>query len=188
MQDIQPKTNENIQKIIQLIEHKEINAYEGYIYISLLVSKNSPDPRTKVGACIVDDNFKMLSHGFNDVPLGYKSYQNWNNRNYETDWINSKIPYVLHAERQAIINAFKKQIVLDKKQIFVTLFPCHECALEIIESGINRLYYYNDENEYFGESQKAAKKMFNPCGVVFEKIEIKDKYLVKKIEEEIKNG
>ena len=79
----------------------------------------------------------------------------------EGDFLDCKYPYVVHAEPNAILNSTAS---LDGATLYVTLFPCHECAKLIIQSGIKEIVYMSDK--YNGtESDMASKKMLAAAGV-----------------------
>ena len=177
MQDIREDIKTKVDEIMSLILENKIDHQEGFICIALLISRNSVDPNTKTGAIIIDDNFKMLSYGYNDVLLGYQEHVNWYNKDLG-DWLNSKYPYVVHAERKAIYNGFKHKEDLTNTMMFASLFPCNECALAITESGINRLYYF-DAKYYDLEFSIAARNIFDKCDIHYERIGIKEGYLQK---------
>ena len=180
MQYIREEIKEKILDIKNLIDIEELDSNEGFIYISLLMSRNSLDPNTKTGAVIVNNYLEILSCGFNKVPEGYLKHVNWHNNNYSEDWLNSKGPYVIHAERAAIYNGLKKGKNLNDGMMFATLFPCNECALTIYESGINRFYYYDDKY-HDKEFSIAARNIFDNCDIHYEQVEITDNYLKKNI-------
>lgn len=126
------------------------------------ISENSQDNRTKVGAIICDKNNNIVSNGCNNPPNGFEDKMVWTLK----DGIDNKHLYIVHAEINAISNAKQD---LNKCKIYVTLFPCCECAKAIIQSGIKEVYYHQDKfknkNKY-----KASKIMFDTCGVKYTKI------------------
>ena len=132
---------------------------EYFMGIALLSAKRSKDPHTQVGACIVDDNNKVVSIGYNGMPKGLdESKLSWNNG----EGLDSKYLYVCHAELNAILNT-KNGIALNGCRIYVTLFPCNECAKALIQSGIKEIIYLSDK---YAESIEtlASKKMFDLAG------------------------
>ena len=136
-----------------------------FMGVSLLAADRSKDPSTQVGACIVSDDNRILSTGYNGFPQGCSDDEfPWNRdeSNGET-----KYNFVVHAELNAILNAGGKSLV--GSRIFVSLFPCHECAKAIIQSGVKEVVYLSDK--YNGTvSDNASKRMLNSAGVKLTKI------------------
>jgi len=128
--------------------------------IALLSAKRSKDPNTQVGACIVDSNNKVVGIGYNGFPIGCSDdLLPWER---EADNINNtKYPYVVHAEANAILNSTKD---LMGARIYVDLFPCNECAKLIIQSGIREVLYMKDKYKDT-DIVKASKKMLKMAGV-----------------------
>jgi dCMP deaminase len=137
---------------------------EYFMGIALLSAGRSKDPNTQVGACIVNESNRIVSTGYNGFPVNCSDDEYpWERegKNLET-----KYPYVVHAEMNAILNTRNEN--LDNTRIYVTLFPCNECAKAIIQSGIKEVIYY--QNKYDGsDSVEAAKKMFTSAGVKYKK-------------------
>ena len=130
--------------------------------IALLASLRSKDPSTQVGAYIVRDN-KPLSIGYNGLTVGMNDDEfYWDSRGEKIgDIYTTKNPYVAHAEANAILN-YKGD--LTNATIYVTLFPCNECAKAIIQAGISCVVYESDK--YDGtEGNIASKRMFHEAGV-----------------------
>lgn len=131
-----------------------------FMGIAKLSAQRSKDPNTKVGACIVDADSKIIGVGYNGMPIGCPdSIMPWE-RSAESE-LNTKYPYVCHSELNAILNSIK-----DVKgcTLYVTLFPCNECAKAIIQSGIKKVVYA--ENKYpDANSTKAAQTMFKITGI-----------------------
>lgn len=132
-----------------------------FMGVARLSAKRSKDPSTKVGACIVNQNKRIVGIGYNGLPCGCSDDEfPWDR---EGDFLNTKYPYVVHAEPNAILNSTEK---LDNSTIYVTLFPCNECAKLIIQSGIKKIYYGSDK--YDGtDSNTASKKLFDAAGVEY---------------------
>lgn len=140
-----------------------------FMMVAKATALRSKDPNTQVGACIVNSNNKIVSCGYNGAPIGFNDDDMpWSR---EGDFINTKYAYVCHAELNAILNS---RTDLEGTTIYVDLFPCNECAKAIIQSGIKKVIYYSDK--YDGTKENiVAKKMFDECGVIYEKIEQKNK-------------
>ena len=138
---------------------------EYFMGIALLSANRSKDPSTQVGACIVNASNKIMSVGYNGMPAGCNDDAfPWER---EGDTIDTKYPYVCHAELNAILNNDGGS--LNGCKIYVALFPCNECAKAIIQSGIKEVRYLSDK---YGEtpSVMASKRMFGAAGVDCEKL------------------
>ena len=149
---------------------------EYFMGIALMSAERSKDPNSQVGACIVDKDNKIVSLGYNGAPIGYDDDKNmtWNR---EGEFLDTKYAYVCHSELNAILNS--KMSVRDCR-IYVTLFPCNECAKAIIQSGIKEVIYLSDK--YAGTKENiASKKMLDVCGVTYKQYEKTGKQLVIKL-------
>ena len=144
---------------------------EYFMSLAILSSGRSKDPNTQVGACIVDDNNRILSVGYNGAPIGfYDDKFSWEKKKKTLD---TKYPYVCHAELNAILNYRGSRQDLIGARIYVDLFPCNECAKAIIQSGIKEIVYKSDK--YNGtDGNVVAKKMLDYCGVKYRKYEDKN--------------
>ncbi len=138
---------------------------EYFMGIALLSAMRSKDENTQVGACIVDSDNKILSLGYNGMPIGCNDTDMpWKRVGAPLD---TKYMYVCHAEFNAILNSGKN---LKGARIYVTLFPCNECAKAIIQSGISEIVYMSDK--YTGtDSDTAARRMFDMVGIKYRKYE-----------------
>lgn len=137
---------------------------EFFMGVAQLAAKRSKDPNTQVGACIVSRDNRILSVGYNGTPNGYDdSCFPWDREGEELD---TKYLYVVHAERNAILNYRGSNKDLEGAKIYVYLFPCNECAKEIIQVGIKEVYYLEDKYANTN-SVIASKKMFDACGVTY---------------------
>ena len=138
---------------------------EYFMGIALLSSYRSKDPSTKVGACIVDQDHKIVGVGYNGFPLGCSDDNlPWDR---EGDYLDTKYPYVCHAELNAILNSIHQ---LKGCIIYVALFPCNECAKAIIQSGIKEIVYLDDKYKHT-DSIIASKRMLDMAGVTYRQIE-----------------
>ena len=136
-----------------------------FMGVSLLAADRSKDPSTQVGACIVSDDNRILSTGYNGFPQGCSDDEFPWNRDESVG--ETKYNFVVHAELNAILNAGGKSLV--GSRIFVSLFPCHECAKAIIQAGVKEVVYLSDK--YSGtSSDNASKRMLNAAGVKLTKI------------------
>lgn len=136
-----------------------------FMGVALLSAMRSKDPRTQVGACIVNDKKRIVGIGYNGFPYGVGDDEfPWEKNE---NWIDSKYPYVVHAEPNAILNA---TVSLDGATLYVTLFPCNECAKLIIQSGIKEVVFLEDK--YHDQiSFVASRRMFDASGVEYRRME-----------------
>ena len=131
---------------------------EYFMGIALLAAQRSKDPGTQVGACIVSPENIIISTGYNGFPNGCSDDEfPWTREGEDT-----KYPYVVHAELNAILNAGGR--VLRGARLYVALFPCNECTKAIIQSGIAEVVYYGDKY-HDSDSSIAARFMFEHAGV-----------------------
>lgn len=131
-----------------------------FMSVALLSGKRSKDPSTQVGACIVNKNNIIESIGYNGLPKGCSDDEfPWDK---EGETLNTKYPFVVHGELNAILNAKGKD--LSGCRIYVALFPCNECAKAIIQSGISEVIYLSDKYANT-DSVRASKLMFKCAGV-----------------------
>lgn len=136
-----------------------------FMGVALLSSYRSKDPNTKVGACIVNQQKRIIGIGYNGFPYGCSDDEFPWERN--GDYLDCKYPYVVHAEPNAILNSTTS---LENAILYVTLFPCNECAKLIIQAGIKEIVYMEDK--YNGTpSDTASKKMLEAAGVKTRKME-----------------
>lgn len=138
-----------------------INWDEYFMGVAILASQRSKDPNTQVGACIVNDDNKIMSVGYNGFPRGCSDdefpWEREGGKESET-----KYPYVCHAELNAILNAGGND--LKGCRIYVALFPCNECAKAIIQCGIKEVIYISDK---YSDTDlvHASKRMLQCAGV-----------------------
>ena len=142
---------------------------EYFMGVAMLAGKRSKDPSTQVGACIVGNDNKILSQGYNGLPRGCSDDEfPWDR---EGEMLETKYPYVVHAELNAILNS--RGTDLYDSKIYVGLFPCNECAKAIIQSGIKEVVYLSDK---YADTDivKASKRLFIAAGVKITKLEPKN--------------
>ena len=146
---------------------KEFITWDQYFMgVAKLSALRSKDPSTQVGACIVNSDLRIVGIGYNGMPSGAKDDEfPWGNMG---EYLDTKYPYVVHAEANAILNATQS---LKGSSIFVTLFPCNECTKLIIQSGIKEIVYESDKYEHTKEHQ-AAVKMLKAAGVSYRQIKV----------------
>lgn len=157
---------------------KDVLTWDQYFMaIAQIASMRSKDPNTQVGACIVNEQKRVVGLGYNGFPMGCadEAYS-WQR---EGEFLETKYPYVVHAELNAILNSIQN---LAGCTIYVSLFPCNECAKAIIQSGIRRVVYELDK--YDGtEANTASKRMFRDAGVELIQLGYQTRVCVEVIEE-----
>lgn len=139
---------------------------EYFMGIAHLSGMRSKDPNTQVGACIVSQDNKILSMGYNGFPLGCSDEEfPWGR---EGEQLETKYPYVTHGEMNAILNY--RGGSLEGTKLYVSLFPCNECAKAIIQAGIKKIVYDSDKYA-LSSSTIASKRMLDAAGVIYEPYE-----------------
>ncbi len=134
---------------------------EYFMGVALLTAQRSKDPNTQVGACIVDREKRILSTGYNGFPSGCSDdVFPWEREGEQSN--DTKYPFVVHAELNAILNARGKNLTGAK--LYVALFPCNECAKAIIQSGITEVVYLSDKYKHTSPTL-ASRMMFDAAGV-----------------------
>lgn len=133
---------------------------EYFMGVAHLSGMRSKDPNTQVGACIVSSDNKILSMGYNGFPNGCSDEEfPWDR---EGEALDTKYFYVTHSELNAILNY--RGGSLEGTKLYVSLFPCNECAKAIIQAGIKTVVY--DSDKYEGTpGNRASKRMFAAAGV-----------------------
>lgn len=140
---------------------------EYFMGVAQMAAQRSKDPNSQVGCCIVGSDNKILSMGYNGFPRGCSDDEfPWDRENADEDPYNAKYVYVVHSEMNAILNFAGNRSALQGAKIYVTLFPCNECAKALIQSGIKTIIYGDDK--YAGTpGVKASKRMLDAAGVVY---------------------
>ncbi len=135
--------------------------------VALLSGLRSKDPSTQVGACIVNSQNKIVGAGYNGLPSGCDDENfPWEKTG---DFLETKYPYVCHAELNAILNNIGMD--LSGCRIFTALFPCNECSKAIIQSGIKEVIFLSDK--YDGtDVSKASKRLLESAGISYRKVNV----------------
>lgn len=139
---------------------KDVLSWDQYFMgMAHLSAMRSKDPNTRVGACIVNPQKRVVGLGYNGFPYGCEDDEfPWER---DGEFLDTKYPYVVHAELNAILNSIQD---LHGCTLYVSLFPCNECAKAIIQAGITCVVYESDK--YDGaEGNIASKRMFHDAGV-----------------------
>lgn len=139
---------------------------EYFMGVAFLAAMRSKDPNTQVGACIVSPDNKILSMGYNGLPIGCSDDEFPWNRDGEP--LENKYFYTTHSELNAILNY--RGGSLENAKMYVTLFPCNECAKAIIQSGIKTLVYADDKYS-MTPAVIASKRMLDAAGVRYYRYE-----------------
>lgn len=148
-----------------------------FMSMAHLSAMRSKYPNTRVGACIVNPQKRVVGLGYNGFPMGCSDTKySWER---EGDFLETKYPYVVHAELNAILNSIQN---LAGCTMYVSLFPCNECAKAIIQSGIKTVVYEDDKYDGSPENM-ASKRMFLDAGVVLIQLPYCLKVCVEEIEE-----
>ena len=134
--------------------------------VAQLSALRSKDPSTQVGACIVNSRKRIIGIGYNGFPTGCSDdILPWDR---DGEYLDTKYPYVCHAEMNAITNSSNKP-ELDGATMYVSLFPCNECAKLIVQVGIKRVVYlsdkYHDDNIFV-----AARRIFDLAKVSYDQL------------------
>ncbi len=138
---------------------------EYFMGVALLSACRSKDPSTQVGACIVNEQNKIVGAGYNGLPTGCDDDEfPWEKQG---DFMQTKYPFICHAELNAILN----NIGMDLKgcKIYTALFPCNECTKAIIQSGIKEVIYLSDKYADT-DTAKASRLMLQKAGIACRKV------------------
>ncbi len=145
-----------------------LNWDETFMAIALLIGKRSKDPNTQVGACIVNTDKIVVGLGYNGFPKGCSDDEfPWRRTIEEGEpeehqITETKYAYVVHSEVNAILNS--NQQSLKDCTIYVALFPCNECAKQIIQADIGEIVYISDKYAHLPQ-YRASRRMLNAAGV-----------------------
>ena len=142
---------------------------EFFMRVALAASMRSKDPNTQVGACIADTNHRILSVGYNGTPSALNDDDfPWG---VSDDPLMDKHSYVVHAEANAVLNYRGSLKDMSGATVYVTLFPCNECAKILAQVGIGEVVYLSDK--YDGtEGNLISKRILTSCGIAFRGMEL----------------
>ncbi len=155
-------------------------SWEAYFMSTAFLSSfRSKDSKTPNGSCVIDTDKRIIGIGYNGLTHGCDDNDPrfWNDED-DSDIEHSKHTYVVHAERNAIYNAFGRN--LKGSHIYATLFPCANCAQTIVQSGIKRVVYLNIKPHHASEN-RAVRHMFEAAGiecVAFRELDIPDASMI----------
>ena len=146
---------------------------EYFMGLALLSSKRSKDPNTQVGCCIANKDNVIVAIGYNGLPRGCRD------QDYPWERTGSfkevKYSYVVHAELNAILNS--KIEYLDDCKLYVTLFPCNECAKAIIQKGIKQVYFLSDKY-HDSDVSSVSRRLFDDAGVKYKQLDLGKKQII----------
>ncbi|KAJ4757657.1 Deoxycytidylate deaminase-like [Rhynchospora pubera] len=136
-----------------------------FMSIAFLSAKRSKDPNRQVGACLVSQNGIILGIGYNGFPRGCSDDKlPWAQKSARGDPLETKFPFVVHAEVNAILNTNHASAAGQK--LYVTMFPCNECAKIIIQSGVSEVIYFVEKKmENSDHTYIASHKLLTMAGI-----------------------
>tara|TARA_R110000772_G_scaffold57381_2_gene129991 strand:+ start:1138 stop:1614 length:477 start_codon:yes stop_codon:yes gene_type:complete len=146
-------------------EHLSQKWVNRFIKLAELTSTWSKDPNTKIGAVIVEEEYKdIISHGYNGLARGVNDdiQERYSRENGE------KYFWCAHAERNAVYNAARTGRALQGHTLILNKgLPCTGCAIAIIQSGIKRVYCAMEKMEMtkWHEESERSVKMLEEAGV-----------------------
>ncbi|KZV34744.1 deoxycytidylate deaminase [Dorcoceras hygrometricum] len=136
-----------------------------FMAIAFLSAERSKDPNRQVGACLVSEKGIILGIGYNGFPRGCSDEKlPWAKKSKNGDLLETKYPYVCHAEVNAILNT--NHASAEGQRLYVTMFPCNECAKIIIQSGVSEVIYYVEKRlDNPDVAYVASHKLLSMAGV-----------------------
>lgn len=141
---------------------------EFFMRVAVAAQLRSKDPNTQVGACIASTNNRILSVGYNGTPAGLDDD--------EFPWATSDDPledkhnYVVHAEANAVLNYRGSLKDLGGATVYVTLFPCHDCAKILAQVGVGEVVYLS--NKYEGtDDYRISCRILDAAGIGYRRVE-----------------
>lgn len=157
---------------------------ETFMLSAVVSSSRSKDPSSQVGACIVGKDNRILSLGYNGAPNSWNDDEFPWQRSHE-NFNYTKYPYVIHAEMNALLNYKGDNKDLNGATVYVTLFPCSNCAKFLAQAGVKRVVYLSDKYKDT-EDNIASKICLKSCGIEFEEFpkELQRELLVSLIPDE----
>ena len=151
-----------------------------FMSVALLSAQRSKDPNAQVGACIVNQQKRIVGVGYNGFPTGCSDDTlPWQR---EGDFFDTKYPYVCHAELNAVLNSVPGNLF--DCSIYTALFPCNECAKVIIQAGIREVIYLSDKYAET-DSMRASRRMFDQAGVTCRRLRPKTPVVTVHLTEEV---
>ena len=140
---------------------------EFFMRVAIAAKLRSKYPNTQVGACIADTNHRILSVGYNGTPAGLDDDEfPWESTG---DPLTDKHNYVIHAEANAILNYRGSLKDMAGATVYVTLFPCHECAKTLVQAGIGEVVYLDDKY-HDTEDGVVSRSILDRCGISYRQV------------------
>lgn len=137
-----------------------INKGDYFMGLAILSAERSKDPNTQVGAVIVNKNDRVIGIGYNGTTNDVKDEDfPWHDRVKKNE-------SVVHAEENAIYNS--RPIELKDCTLYTTLYPCDECAKQLIDFGIGEVHYLSDkkaDEEEYKEKYKKSRELFAKANI-----------------------
>ena len=139
---------------------------EYYMYIARISALRSKDPHTQVGAVFVSEDNKIMSIGYNGAPRDFDDNKVPWNRDSSLPYTQQKYPYMCHAEMNAVVNYGGSVKDFKNSTVYVTLFPCDDCAKLLAQLRVKRVVYlydyHHDEPIY-----EASRIILTECGIEY---------------------
>jgi len=148
---------------------------EYFMLQAMMAAFRSKDPNTKVGCVFVDEQNHQLTMGYNGFIAGFDETKIPWGKDTDVSIEHQKYAYVVHSEANAILHA--KTDLKDSK-VYVTLFPCHECAKMLATVGVKEVIYLNNKYECT-PGNNISKKIFEMGGINYRQLEITQELLTK---------
>ncbi|XP_024522792.1 uncharacterized protein LOC9640848 [Selaginella moellendorffii] len=148
-----------------------------FMSIAFLSAQRSKDPIRQVGACLVSQDYVILGIGYNGFPRGCSDDKlPWAKKSRDGDLLKTKYPYVCHAEVNAILN--RNHASASGQRLYVTMFPCNECAKVIIQAGIAEVIFYTDKQSHPNFQFTASRKLLSMANVKLRQHQPKAKSII----------
>ena len=145
------------------MEDNRISFDEYYMNLAKETSKRSRDTHTKVGACIVSKDNKILSLGYNGAPRNFDDSLVPMSGTDSDSLLEQKNTFMVHAELNAILNYNGSLSDFKDSTVYVTVSPCYECAKALAQVGVKRIFYY--EKYHRTNVCEASEYILKNCGI-----------------------
>ncbi len=151
-------------------------SWDEYFMLQAMISAfKSKDPATKVGAVFVDDKNHQITMGYNGMVAGIdESKLSWD-KDKTKPLEEQKYGYVVHAEANAILHSPR---ALEGSRLYVTLFPCHECAKLVASVRCKEVIYLSNK-DHESESHRISRRILDLSGIRYRQLSLDEKILVK---------
>ncbi|KAI3954177.1 hypothetical protein MKW98_018001 [Papaver atlanticum] len=155
-----------------------------FMAVAFLSAKRSKDPNRQVGACLVSHDGIILGIGYNGFPRGCADEKlPWAKKSVTGDALETKYPYVCHAEVNAILNT--NHASAEGQKLYVTMYPCNECAKVIIQSGVSEVIYFVEKRFSNDIVYTASQKLLKMAGVKVRRHQPQMSQILLKFDEEL---